>query len=281
MLSRSPTRSPSAAASSSTRMASAGLSSSRNVPRLLAARISGSRQPVLTCEGQRAPVLGDGFTRSAEHAGCPRAGDQQVGDALDVVDDGGQRESLLHPCHRFRGTGAEHLRSTQLPMHLDREVRVAVAEAGAAPPRASPPTSRSGRCGTGRSRGSSSRGRLPGASASARYRSIAVRDLDIGVGPLGRALRRPRDVLVEAGDLGRVGGHRDRLAQVEDRLVRRRQRERALGGAPQGEARLGGDRIRLGPRLTGRVRGKVVAGQDAGQLVVPQRLEVACGGKVP
>ena len=61
-------------------------------------------------------------------------------------------------------------------------------------------------------------------------------------GVVGRA-GRPQ---VEGGSLARIGGDRDRLIEVRDRLIEAAEGCGPLGRAGQREPRLDGDRVRLG-----------------------------------
>ena len=85
---------------------------------------------------------------------------------------------------------------------------------------------------------------------------------------------------VEPRPLGGIGGDLERLLEERDRLLVRAERGRPLGRAPERDARLGGERIRLG-RVRGQpLRREVVPGEPARELVGAQVLEVARGGEV-
>ncbi len=73
----------------------------------------------------------------------------------------------------------------------------------------------------------------------------------------------------------------ERLAQVGRRLVVRTQRDRALGGAAQRDARLRRHRIRFGSGFGSLIGGHVVARQHARQLVVANCFEVARRRQMP
>ena len=89
--------------------------------------------------------------------------------------------------------------------------------------------------------------------------------------------RRPK---VQGGALARIGGDRDRLANVRDRLVVGTECRGPLGRARQSQARLDPDGIGLGAVGRGSVGRDVVGGEGTGQFVVAERLEIASRGEV-
>ena len=91
-------------------------------------------------------------------------------------------------------------------------------------------------------------------------------------------LRRPQ---MERRLLGRILRHGHRLLQVGKRLVARVERARPVGGRDERDTGLGGQRIGLFAGSRCLVGGQVVRGQDAGQLVAAEPLEVARCGQVP
>ena len=78
-----------------------------------------------------------------------------------------------------------------------------------------------------------------------------------------------------AASLAGVGRHRQRLAQERDRLLVRAEGGRPIGGRDERDPRLGGQRIGLRPVRRVRVRGEVVAGQRARELVGAEDFEEA------
>ena len=58
--------------------------------------------------------------------------------------------------------------------------------------------------------------------------------------------------LEEVGALGGLGGDRQRLVEEAQRLLVGAERGRPLGGRPKRDARLGGERLRLGPSAASR-----------------------------
>ena len=97
------------------------------------------------------------------------------------------------------------------------------------------------------------------------------------VGRRGRGLPR---VLEDFSLVLGIAGHGEGLFQEGDRLVMGSQGCRTLGGTPERETGLCGQRIGLGSPWCIRVRCQIVTSQGAGQLVRPELLEETRRGKV-
>ena len=101
-------------------------------------------------------------------------------------------------------------------------------------------------------------------------------DLEVARRRRGRA-----DPLEQVGLLARIRRDGPCPLQVRDRLFVRPERDRPVRGGPQGDPRLGGDRVGLLAFRRCEVRVQVVGREDAGRLVVAELLEVAGRREVP
>ena len=81
--------------------------------------------------------------------------------------------------------------------------------------------------------------------------------------------------------LARIGRHLQRLVEEGDRLLVRAERGRPFRRSPEGDPSLPADGVRLGARRGFLECGEIVGGQRADQLVLAERLEMACRGEMP
>ncbi len=86
--------------------------------------------------------------------------------------------------------------------------------------------------------------------------------------------RRLGGAFAELRLLDRVLGDPERLEQERERLVERAELARPIGRTAERDPSLGGEGLGLGPGGRVAIRVEIVAGQDAGDLVVAERLEV-------
>ena len=90
-----------------------------------------------------------------------------------------------------------------------------------------------------------------------------------------RGHRLTAGAVEQLGLLGGVRRDRERLLEELHGLVVRAEGGRPLGGPAERQARLAGERVRLGPLGRVGMGGQVVAGEGAGELVRPESLEEA------